>query len=71
MATDKATGFFRKRPSKEHIAKRFANVQARIGAPVYADGVQPLNPGFFQLEALRMGKRSKPRSVRRSTLKGI
>ena len=54
----------RNAPDKEKIAAR------TFPTPTYREGVQPLNPGFFQVEAARNEKAAKKRSVKVKRVRG-
>jgi hypothetical protein len=64
-------GFIRRKgPNKEAIAARVAKfVQEEAPAEANAN-VQPLNPGFFQLERMRTSSVAKARSKTAPKLKG-
>ena len=63
---DEPRSFGRKRnaPDKAKIAARVFPVLA------YREGVQPLNPGFFQIEAARNEKAAKLRSAVAKRVRG-
>jgi hypothetical protein len=56
--------------TKETVAARVQEVLDKLPAPVRSHGVQPLNPGFFQLEAIRAGAGAKERTAQRQQMKG-
>lgn len=62
----------RKPRKREQIAARVVKEMRRIKVAKVRgeDGVQPLNVGFFQLEALRTRKVAKAKTAKRAVVKG-
>lgn len=62
-------GAARKDRTPEHIAKRVAGYMKVDDAP-RAEGVQPLNCGFFCLERMRTQATAKRRAKKRTKVRG-
>jgi hypothetical protein len=56
--------------TKDAVAERVQGLVAKLPEPVRSRGVQPLNPGFFQLEAMRVGAGAKAKAAQRQQMKG-
>lgn len=60
----------RLKPTNAAVALRVQGLKDRLPEIVRAEGVHPLNPGFFQLEAMRMGAGAKKKTAQRTQMKG-
>lgn len=60
----------RLKPTNAAVALRVQGLKGRLPEIVRAEGVHPLNPGFFQLEAMRMGAGAKKKTAQRTQMKG-
>jgi len=56
--------------TKELIVARVQELTNKLPEPIRGEGVQPLNPGFFQLEAMRAGAGAKSKTAQRRQMKG-
>jgi hypothetical protein len=59
----------RKPRKKEVVQARIARELRRLKMPAPREGVQPLNPGFFRVEAIRANTVAKKKSDVRKKLK--
>ena len=63
-------GKVRKARPPEIVAARVAIASGKAHVEVRPVGVQPLNPGFFKLQALRTGQAAKRKTAVRQSLQG-
>ena len=70
LAEERAMPVVRAPRKKEMIQARVARELANLEKPIPREGVQPLNPGFFRLEAIRARTIAKKKADVETKVKG-